>query len=78
MAYRQPLKFAEWVNAQRCSVTIENDPCGQWTVRIGGITNGSVGRSINDAMCREFLVRDQDPNWYWTCDYLGFRLAFDS
>lgn len=70
IAYRKPLQFAEWVNEQRCSVTIENDPSGQWRVRIGCLTNASVGRSIGEAMSREFWAIDQDPNWTWTCDYL--------
>lgn len=70
MAYRQPLKFAEWINAQRCSVMIENDPAGQWRVQIGCVTNGSAGRSIGEAMSREFWERDRDPDWNWTCDFL--------
>jgi hypothetical protein len=70
MALRNPLRFAQWVNDQRCSLTIENDPSGVWHVRIGCCVAESTSRSLGEAMCHQFWMLELHPDWIWTSDYL--------
>ena len=64
------MRFAEWVNSERSSVTIWNDPSGRWSVQIGCILPPSRGKTLGEAMTRQFLLLDNNPEWAWTSDFL--------
>lgn len=62
--------FARWVNRERCSVIISNDPSGEWTVEIGDGFTGERSRSLGQAMYSAAYHCERDPDWQWTTDYL--------
>lgn len=70
MALRNPSRFAEWVNSERASLQICNDPSGRWTVQIGSLVMPSHGPTLGEAMCHQFLMLDARAEWSWTSDYL--------
>jgi len=70
MAYYKPDRFAQWVNDQRCSISISNDPSGVWSVQIGSLIKESRSSHLGSAMCHQFWTLEFNPNWTWTCDYL--------
>ncbi len=71
LALRQPLRFAEWVNSERTSVQIWNDPSGRWNVQIGCLLPPSNGKMLGEAMAKQFLMLDNNKEWAWTSDFLN-------
>lgn len=64
-----PVAYAKWVNSQRCGITIENDPSGDWTVKIGKL-DARTRSSLRWAILQAHIVAEQDKRWRWTTDYL--------
>lgn len=65
-----PLTFAQWVNAERCSVIISNDPNGEWSVVIGKDFKGVARLSLGRAMLSALMVAESDTEFMWTSIYL--------
>lgn len=70
-ANNRPMEFAEWVNSERASISIWNDPSGRWNVQIGTMVGPSSGKTLGEAMCHQFLTLELTPGWQWTSDYLS-------
>ncbi len=64
-----PLALMRWINRDRTSVQIANDPDGCWTVQIG-TRRPCTENSIQSALFAAVTDADRDPSWKWTSDYL--------
>lgn len=69
MAYLFPFQFAQWVNANRCFIQIENNPDGTWLVQIGTLPQ-EEHRSLRCAMLEAYLQVEADPKFKWPIDYV--------
>lgn len=64
------MRFARWVNAERCHIVIKNDADGYWTVALGVNCGEFRCKSLGTAMLQAFDIAENNPHWIWTSDYL--------
>lgn len=69
-AFLFPLAWLQWANSERCYIKLENDPSGQWTLKIGNRAQPEVvDRSLRRLCWKMFWQLEADPFWCWTTDW---------
>ena len=64
-----PTAYAHFVNSERCSFQLTNDPDGWWTAQVG--TAPECRRAtMRGAILAAHRAAEALPDWQWTTDFL--------
>lgn len=69
-----PVAYARFVNSERCYFSLENDPDGLWTARIG-VKSMCRRATMRAAILAAHKEAETSPGWQWPTDFLRDRAA---
>lgn len=64
-----PASYAHFVNSERCSFQLTNDPDGWWTAKVG-TAQECRRKTMRRAILAAHRAAESLPDWKWTTDYL--------